>query len=98
MSVHESDVKINEKLIELQKAEQIIRVYSNRVRILSRSIGQLFMIATTTTNQDGTHKVTYTLPNNIAGDTMDEDYRKSQQDAIIINVDKILKELDVLIK
>jgi len=96
MAVHESDVKTNEKFIELQAMENILRGYGSKVRTFQRCIQQLNMIPSQNIKEDDTVETIFLMPKNIAGDEMDHNYRESQQDAIIVNIDKLLDELKVL--
>ena len=91
--VHESDEATLAKFTELQAMESTLSNYQRNIRICQRDLRRLDMIATSQRNEDGTSEIIYTLPNNTAGNEIDPDYRLSQKDELIVNVDKLLDEL-----
>ncbi len=90
--VHISDEATEEKFIELQKLQIILNTYTKSIRICQRDIRRLDMIETLERNDDGTS--IYKLPNNTAGNEIDSDYRISQKEDIIVNIDELLVKLN----
>lgn len=90
--VHDSDLATEGKFVEMQNMETILRDYQRDIRTCQRDIRRLDMVRTSEKDEVG--NPVYILPNNTAGNEIDPDYRTSQKDGLIVNVDKLLDKLN----
>lgn len=88
---HESDKTTEAKFAEMQEMESILNGYQREIRTCQRDVRRLDMVITPEKNEDGSP--VYVLPNNTAGNPIDSDYRLSQKEELIVNVDKLLEKL-----
>lgn len=83
-----SDSDIEEKFNELKEQETILNTQLSQIRKYQKNINSLKMIQSPISLNNST--IAYSLPNNYAGNEMDQSYRDEQKEALIININEFL--------
>ncbi len=97
MTWHESDLSLEEKYNLLKKMEDSLELQLSTVRHFQIGINNLKMTAkqemsVIKVGEESKIVTKHYSPKDNAGNDMDEDYRTSQKESLIINIDNFLNE------